>query len=154
VPYFSKFIVTEVSGNLTKLTYLKTLMQLTGASHLYGSLSCADAFFTHPTFRLEPYLNQLMPCVLTCLVGMRLCADHTEDHWGLRDYVAQRILPKACKYARKSDNASLLTTRIGKEYFIFQARVIKTLANTFLDITRTIPAHYGDVQSYFRYFNS
>lgn len=117
VPYFSKFIVTEVSANLTCLTYLKTLMQFT------------DAFFSHPSFRLEPYLNQLMPAVLTCLVGKKLCADYTEDHWGLRDYVAQKLLPKACK--------------IGKEYFIFQARVIKTLANTFLDITRTIPAHYG-----------
>lgn len=117
VPYFSKFIVTEVSANLTNLAYLKTLMQFT------------DAFFSHPSFRLEPYLNQLMPAIVTCLVGKRLCADYTEDHWGLRDYVAQKLLPKAC--------------RIGKEYFIFQARVIKTLANTFLDITRTIPAHYG-----------
>ena len=36
---------------------------------------------------LEPYLHQIMPAVLTCLVGKRLCANPLENHWALRHQV-------------------------------------------------------------------
>jgi transcription initiation factor TFIID subunit 6 len=120
VPYFSKFIVGEVSSSLTNLNYLKTLMEFT------------DSFLLNPNFRLELYLTQLMPSILTCLLGKKLCTQPEENHWALRDYVAKQILPKAC--------------RIGKDYFEFQVRVIKTLANTFLDPTKPLTSHYGAVK--------
>jgi histone H3/H4 len=120
VPYFSLFIVTEVANNLTNLRHLQSVMHFT------------DYFFSNPNFRIEPYLDQLMPSILSCLLGKNLCAVYTEDHWGLRNYVAKNLLPKACK--------------IGRDYYDFQTKVIKTLASTFLDITKPIPAHYGAIK--------
>jgi transcription initiation factor TFIID subunit 6 len=120
VPYFSLFIVTEVANNLTNLRHLQSVMHFT------------DYFFSNPNFRIEPYLDQLMPSILSCLLGKNLCSVYTEDHWGLRNYVASKILPKACK--------------IGRDYYDFHTKVIKTLASTFLDMTKPIPTHYGAIK--------
>jgi transcription initiation factor TFIID subunit 6 len=120
VPYFSLFIVTEVANNLTNLRHLQSVMHFT------------DYFFTNPNFRIEPYLDQLMPSILSCLLGKNLCSVYTENHWALRDYVAKNLLPKACK--------------IGRDYFDFHSKVIKTLASTFLDMTKPIPTHYGAIK--------
>lgn len=44
-------------------------------------------------------LHQLMPAVITCLVGKPLCADPaTEDHWSLRE-LAAGIIGTICQYA-------------------------------------------------------
>lgn len=36
-------------------------------------------------------LHQLMPPVLTCLVGRKICNDPNENHWEVRDYVANLV---------------------------------------------------------------
>jgi transcription initiation factor TFIID subunit 6 len=120
VPYFSLFIVSEVANNLNNLKHLQSIMHFT------------EFFFSNPNFRIEPYLDQLMPTILSCLLGKNLCSVYTEDHWGLRNFVAKKLLPKACK--------------MGRDYFDFQTKVIKTLASTFLDITKPIPTHYGAIK--------
>ena len=36
---------------------------------------------------LTPYLHQLMPALMTCLVAKRLGGGAAEDHWSVRDQV-------------------------------------------------------------------
>ncbi len=79
VPYFIQFIVDQVAHNLHNVTILKALMNL------------AQALFDNPNLNVEPYLHQLIPAVLTCLVGRKLSQSPVEDHWQLRDYCAALI---------------------------------------------------------------
>ena len=37
---------------------------------------------------LQPYLHQLMPALVTCLVAKRISASPLEDHWALRRHAA------------------------------------------------------------------
>ena len=55
----SQFIFDEVTQNLLKLPYLKVLMAF------------ARGLLENPTLNLEPYLHQMMPPILTCMVGKR-----------------------------------------------------------------------------------
>ena len=52
------------------------------------------ALFLNPAANLEPYLQQLMPPMLTCLVSKRLYNENggcKENHWGLRDDAAELV---------------------------------------------------------------
>lgn len=80
VPYFTKFIAETVGNNLRDVICLKALMRLT------------KALLSNPNLTVEPYLHQLIPAILTCVVGKQLCADPlTDDHWSLREYSAQLV---------------------------------------------------------------
>ena len=66
--------------NLQDLALLTLLMKM------------ADAILASEYFNVEPYLHQLLPAVLTCLVGKTLCADPAvDDHWTLRDTAAELV---------------------------------------------------------------
>lgn len=41
----------------------------------------------NPHLDLSPYLHQLMPALMTCLVAKRMGVQPGEDHWGVRDQV-------------------------------------------------------------------
>ena len=51
---------------------------------LCGLMRLLQAMLTSLSVDLEPSLHQLMPAVLTCVVGKRLCSSPLEDHWRLR----------------------------------------------------------------------
>lgn len=76
-------------------------------------------------------LHQIMPIVLTCLVGKRLCKNPTEDHWRLRDYSAYII--------------AYICNKFGANYHTLQPRVTKALLHAFLDPTRPRTTHYGAI---------
>ena len=85
------FHAIKMTQSLTKLIILerlvRTINSLVDSSH----------------FHIEPYvkiiclyfnflkLHQLMPPLLTCIVGKSLCEKPNEDHWHLRDYAAQSV---------------------------------------------------------------
>ncbi len=80
LPYFCQFVADEVTKNLRNLSVLRNLMRFTG-----GLLASEH-------MHLEPYLHQLLPAILTCVVGKTLCNDPaTEDHWSLRNSAAALI---------------------------------------------------------------
>lgn len=79
VPYFIHFIEQEIAHHLHYLSYLRTLLLM------------ANCLLTSKYINIEPYLHQLLPSILTCLVGKRLCMEPDEDHWSLRDYAAELI---------------------------------------------------------------
>lgn len=82
---------------------------------------------------LEPYLHQLLPSILTCLVGKTLCADPaSDDHWALRDYSAS-LLEK-------------IVLSFGSAFVTLQPRLAKTLVGALLDFARPLTTHYGAIK--------
>jgi len=119
MPYFAQFISEEVTKNLRNLSLLKDLMRM------------LRALLESPYLHVDPYLHQLMPALLTCLVGKRLCEKIEEDHWELRNYCAN-LLAYLCK-------------RYGDSYENLQARITKTLLQAFLDPNKALTTHYGAI---------
>ncbi|KYR01993.1 TATA-binding protein-associated-factor [Tieghemostelium lacteum] len=119
LPYFTNFISTQVTQNLTNLELLLRLMQMTHA--------LLDSKFMKP----ELYLHQMMPSILTCLVGRKLCNSPTENHWKLREYSAKLV--------------ALICRKFGDSYNSLQGRVTKTLVQTLHDTTKPLTTHYGAI---------
>mgnify|MGYP003645857198 CR=1 FL=1 len=119
MPYLTQFVFDEVTKNLQNLEYLKVLMK------------AVRALLQNENLNVEPYLHQLMPPILTCLVGKRLCVHPRENHWELRDYSAELV--------------GLICTQYGKNYASLQARVTRTLLHAFLDLRKPLTTHYGSI---------
>jgi transcription initiation factor TFIID subunit 6 len=94
-------------------------------------LTVLDAILTNPNFFIEPYLHQLMPPILTCLVAKRLSERPTEDHWSARN-MAARLITRIC-------------SKYGNVYQTLQPRVTRTLLRAFLDPLKPLSTHYGAI---------
>jgi len=119
LPYFTLLVHDEVVNNRRQLGLLKSIMRL------------VRTLIQNPHFTLEPYLHQLLPPVLTCLVGKRLCEKPSDDHWSLRDYAAEVIADICAQY--------------GTAYASLQTRITKTLISALLDPSKSLPTHYGAI---------
>eukprot|EP01027_Heterolobosea_sp_BB2_P017219 GEZU01024416.1.p1 GENE.GEZU01024416.1~~GEZU01024416.1.p1 ORF type:complete len:501 (-),score=37.46 GEZU01024416.1:103-1605(-) len=119
VPYFTQFVADEVVHNLRNVNLLYHLMEV------------VKALLQNPHLNVELYLHQLMPPLMTCLVGKRLCQNPSEDHWRLREFSA-RIIAYICK-------------TYGSSYHTLQPRITKTLLMAFLDPSKPLTTHYGAI---------
>ncbi|KAF0983936.1 hypothetical protein FDP41_007851 [Naegleria fowleri] len=119
IPYFTQFIASEVTNNLRNLTLLYRLMEMT------------KALLVNPNIHIELYLHQLMPSILTCIVGKTLCENPNDNHWSLRDFSAN-IIAYICR-------------KFGSSYHTLQPRITKTLLHAFLDPKRSRTTHYGAI---------
>ena len=119
LPYFVHFISDEVSHNLRDLRRLHSALQL------------AAALLTSRQLYVEPYLHQLLPSLLTCLLGRHLCADAVEDHWTLRHHAAMLV--------------ALVCSKWGLMYAALQPRVTRTMVGALLDVSRPLTTHYGAI---------
>ncbi|XWS75828.1 hypothetical protein CRYUN_Cryun01aG0125600 [Craigia yunnanensis] len=120
VPYFSYFIADEVSRGLNDYSLLFALMRVVWS------------LLQNPHIHIEPYLHQLMPSVVTCLVSKKLGNRIADNHWELRDFTA-KLVASICK-------------RFGHVYNTLQTRLTKTLLNALLDPKRALTQHYGAIQ--------
>ncbi|XP_018440686.1 transcription initiation factor TFIID subunit 6 [Raphanus sativus] len=120
VPYFTNFIADEVSRGLNDFLLLSNLM------HVVRSL------LQNPHIHIEPYLHQLMPSVVTCLVSRKLGNRFADNHWELRDFTANLV--------------ALICKRFGNTYITLQSRLTKTLVNALLDPKKALTQHYGAIQ--------
>eukprot|EP00658_Telonema_sp_P-2_P063294 TRINITY_DN5201_c0_g2_i2.p1 TRINITY_DN5201_c0_g2~~TRINITY_DN5201_c0_g2_i2.p1 ORF type:complete len:200 (+),score=35.91 TRINITY_DN5201_c0_g2_i2:198-797(+) len=80
---------------------------------------------------VEPYLHQMMPPILTCLVGKSLCQTPAEDHWSLREYSAKLV--------------HIVCSRFGTAYPNLQPRITRTLIHALLDPLKPLTTHYGAI---------
>jgi len=119
LPYFLQFISEEVTRNLQNLTLLNYLLRMIQA--------ILDSIY----FNVEPYLNQMMPPILTCLVGKQLCENSDQNHWALRDFAA-KLLTTIC-------------SRYGDSYSALEPRINKTLLKALLDPSKPFSTHYGAI---------
>lgn len=120
LPYFVQYISEAVPRNLRSLQKLLLGMRLTRAllvnKHLF----------------VEPYLHQILPPVLTCLLGKRLCEDpDREPHWSLRLDAAD-IIGYICK-------------QWGSAYQTIIPRVTRTMTKTLNDAEKPLTSHYGAI---------
>lgn len=86
-PHFSQLVASQASANLRNLPMLARLLEATAAMAANRAVD------------LGPYLAQLMPPVMTCLLARTLGATPSEDHWGLRQQAAQ-LLATLCAHYR------------------------------------------------------
>lgn len=119
LPYLCQFISKQLIDNLKNLRVLMMIMKM------------VYALLVNPKIHLDHYLHQIIPVVLTCLVGKKLCAVPTENHWELRDLAAQII--------------GYICNRWGREYTNLQPRIVKTLVKSFLDLKKPLTTHYGSI---------
>ncbi|KAF3613081.1 Transcription initiation factor TFIID subunit 6 [Capsicum annuum] len=120
VPYFTYFVSDEVARNLNNFSLLFALMRLVWS------------LLQNTQIHIEPYLHQLMPSIVTCLVAKRLGNRLSDNHWELRDFSAKLV--------------ALICKRYGRVYHNLQPRVTRTLLHAFLDPTKALPQHYGAIQ--------
>ncbi|KAJ1731671.1 histone H4-like TAF Taf6, SAGA complex subunit [Coemansia biformis] len=119
VTYFVQYIAVTVKNNLHNLEVLTTAMAV------------ARAIRRNPNLFIEPYMHQLVPSLLTCLVSKRLCDNYTEDHWSLRNGAAEQIA-EICQ-------------QFGQSYHTLKTRIARTLLRAFLDPTKPLTTHYGAI---------
>ncbi|XP_050219604.1 transcription initiation factor TFIID subunit 6-like [Mercurialis annua] len=120
VPYFTYSIADEVTRNLNNFSVLFALMRV------------ARSLLQNPHLHVEPYLHQLMPSLVTCVVAKRLGNRLSDNHWELRDFSANLV--------------ALICKRFGHIYHNLQPRVTRTLLHAFLDPSKSFPQHYGAVK--------
>ncbi|KAG7957745.1 hypothetical protein I3843_11G190500 [Carya illinoinensis] len=120
LPYFTYFIADEVTRNLNNYSVLFALMRV------------VRSLLRNPHIHIEPYLHQLMPSVITCLVAKRLGNRSSDNHWELRDFTAN-LVASICQ-------------RFGHVYHNLQPRVTRTLLHAFLDPNKALPQHFGAIQ--------
>ncbi|KAF5187957.1 transcription initiation factor TFIID subunit 6-like, partial [Thalictrum thalictroides] len=120
VPYFTYFVSDEVTRSLNDFSLLFALMRI------------VRSLLQNPHIHIEPYLHQLMPSVITCLVAKRLGNRFSDNHWELRNFTAN-LVASICK-------------RFGHVYHNLQPRVTRTLLHAFLDPTKALTQHYGAIQ--------
>ncbi|KAL6905633.1 hypothetical protein ACP4OV_003234 [Aristida adscensionis] len=120
VPYFSYFIADEVTRSLGDLPVLYALMRV------------LQSLLRNPHIHIEPYLHQLMPSMITCIIAKRLGHRLSDNHWELRDFSAN-LVASVCR-------------RFGHVYHNLQNRLTKTLIHAFLDPAKSLTQHYGAVQ--------
>ncbi|WVZ75297.1 hypothetical protein U9M48_023367 [Paspalum notatum var. saurae] len=120
VPYFSYFVADEVTRSLGDLPVLFALMRV------------VQSLLRNPHIHIEPYLHQLMPSMITCIVAKRLGHRLSDNHWELRDFSAN-LVASVCR-------------RFGHVYHNLQNRLTKTLIHAFLDPAKSLTQHYGAIQ--------
>ncbi|KAJ2726770.1 histone H4-like TAF Taf6, SAGA complex subunit [Coemansia sp. Benny D115] len=119
VTYFVQYIAVTVKNNLHNLEVLRTAMAV------------AQAIRRNPNLFIEPYMHQLIPSLLTCLVSKKLSESPSEDHWALRDGAAKQIA-EICQ-------------QFGHAYHTLQTRIARTLLRAFLDPRKPLTTHYGAI---------
>mmetsp|Transcript_36284 Transcript_36284/g.94356 ORF Transcript_36284/g.94356 Transcript_36284/m.94356 type:complete len:490 (-) Transcript_36284:519-1988(-) len=117
LPYFVQFFKDQVVQKLTNLPRLVTVIR------------SIRALFDNKYLNVEPYLDQIMPVVLTCLVGKKLCSSPEEDHWALRTMTGNLL--------------GLILNRFGKRHISIIPRVTKTLFHAFMDVKKPLTTHFG-----------
>eukprot|EP01094_Clydonella_sp_ATCC50884_P007107 TRINITY_DN16289_c0_g1_i1.p1 TRINITY_DN16289_c0_g1~~TRINITY_DN16289_c0_g1_i1.p1 ORF type:complete len:515 (+),score=109.08 TRINITY_DN16289_c0_g1_i1:170-1546(+) len=119
LPYFTQFVCDQVTHNLRNLSRLRNAMRMVAA------------LLESEHIQIELYLHQLMPAILTCIVGRWLCKTPDENHWELREHAA--------------DIAATVCSRFGVTYANLQPRVTKTLLHAFLDPRKPLTTQYGAI---------
>lgn len=120
LPYLLQFIAEGVPRNLRVAAKLLTLMK------------AMTALLRNPYLYVEPYLHQMMPPVLTCLVGKRLAEQPGDSvHWEVRQEAAAIVAAICASY--------------GSVYGSLVPRIAKTLLRAWLDADKPLTTHYGAI---------
>lgn len=122
VPYLVQFVQEQISLALkTKLSIIHTMLEV------------IHAMILNDTIYIEPYIHQIMPCLLTPLLSKRVgpSGAPTTSSFAIRDFAAS-LLKKICESYSES-------------YYSLLPRVTRTLLKGFLDANRSVASWYGSI---------
>ncbi|KAI8083274.1 transcription initiation factor TFIID complex 60 kDa subunit [Gilbertella persicaria] len=120
LPYFVQHIHKKVTQNHKNLDVLEAM------------LSMSHSLLNNKHLFVEPYLHQLIPPILSCMVGRVICENpQQQNHWSTRQRAASLI--------------ATICHRYGKAYHTLQPRITKTLLRAFLDPVRPLTTQYGAI---------
>ncbi|KAI0225268.1 histone H4-like TAF Taf6, SAGA complex subunit [Massospora cicadina] len=123
LPHFTQFITEKVKKNMRNLTILSSM------------LSFVEAILANPHFHVEPYLHQLLPSLLSCLLGHPIGGNGPPDE-GLTPWKVRR---------RAGELIAGICHQYGAQYPTMQPRVTKTLLRALFDPKKSLPTVYGAV---------
>ncbi|KAJ3218412.1 Transcription initiation factor TFIID subunit 6 [Dinochytrium kinnereticum] len=106
LPYFIQFATDKIIKSIRNLGILWSMMRIT------------RAILDNPNLFVEPYLHQIIPNILTCIVSKKL-GDTNDNHFALRAF-----------------SASLAAF----------PRITKTLLRAFLDPSKSLATHFGAIK--------
>ncbi|KAG0164232.1 hypothetical protein DFQ28_007295 [Apophysomyces sp. BC1034] len=120
LPYFVQHIHKKVTQNHKNIDILEAM------------LSMAQSLLNNKHLFVEPYLHQLIPPILSCLVGRTICENpQLQDHWATRHRAATLI--------------ATICNQYGKAYHTLKPRITKTLLRAFLDPAKPLTTQYGAI---------
>lgn len=124
VPYIVQFVQEQLSENLKS-----------NVDIVHTMLEVIHAIISNDTIHIEPYIHQIMPCLLTPLlskkVGSSSSTSDPKQSFAIRDFAAS-LLNKICD--TYSDT-----------YYSLKPRVTRTLLKGFMDPNRSVPSWYGAI---------
>ncbi|XVF31840.1 hypothetical protein REPUB_Repub17cG0028400 [Reevesia pubescens] len=135
--YFDK--ITELIVRKSDSALFKEALVSRGLndySLLFALMCVVWSLLQNPHIHVEPYLHQLMPSVVTCLISKKLGNRIADNHWELRDFTAN-LVASICK--RNLSHDGLIVPGI-------YTRLTKTLLNALLDPKRALTQHYDAIQ--------
>eukprot|EP00049_Salpingoeca_infusionum_P004174 m.75429 g.75429 ORF g.75429 m.75429 type:complete len:419 (-) comp12451_c0_seq2:3735-4991(-) len=115
VPYFITFITDQATHKMDDISVISSILRM------------VDALFQNPTIYLEPYLHQLMPSLITCVVA-RTIGRASDDHVACRRH-ASKLIAVAC-------------ARYNAKYPDLQLRIQKTFVDALIP-KRSLETHFG-----------
>ena len=120
VPYFVQYAAEKVTHNLKNLFILRQMLDLTLA------LMENDSLF------IDPYINALVPVILTCLLSPHIGTPGSlQEEFPLRASAASILGKTAKKYAKSSQT--------------LRARLARSCLKAFLDPKKPLETHYGAI---------
>ncbi|KAI0567168.1 TATA box binding protein associated factor (TAF) [Gracilaria domingensis] len=118
LPYFTQFV-------------FKCVTKCDNLPLMFSCMRLVNAILDNDVFDLRLYLQQVLPAVLTCILGKRFSGNPRDNHWALRDYTTT-VMKKICD-------------RYGQQYPDIQPRITKTCASALDSTKRPLTTHYGAI---------
>ncbi|KAI5172526.1 transcription initiation factor TFIID subunit 6 [Nematocida sp. LUAm3] len=123
IPYFVHFFNEEILKNLRDYEYLNRIL------NVYESLIRNEMIF------IEPYMHQMLPSLLTCIVGRHIgiVSDGDDGKGGIS---TRKRASSVIKYIYDTYSVS---------YTTLAPRVLNTLLKTWADFSKSPESHYGAI---------
>ncbi|KAJ3288178.1 hypothetical protein HDU79_005033 [Rhizoclosmatium sp. JEL0117] len=138
LPYFVQFMTQKVTKTphptnpVTTHPYSPQITKhIRNLKVMWAMMRMTRALLNNKNLFIEPYLHQLMPNVITCIVSKRVSESPLDDHHALRRFAAQLAAHICITYTAT--------------YPTLQPRVTKTLLRAFLDPLKPNATHYGAI---------
>lgn len=163
VPYLVQFVQEQISQNLkTSVSIISTMLEV------------IHAMLQNPNIFIEPYIHQIMPCLLTPLLSKRVGPissssgsrddgseensgneieedtpmENSEETGGISSATKMLSETERESYAVRDFAASLISDISDKYsdiYYSLKPRVTRTLLKGFMDVNRSVPSWYGSI---------
>ncbi|KAI5191599.1 transcription initiation factor TFIID subunit 6 [Nematocida minor] len=131
IPYFVHFFNEEILKNLRNGEYLIDIITV------YESLIMNKMIF------IEPYMHQMLPSLLTCIVGKSIGMDSRNKEETKKNEITNK--PGIVARQRASATIKYIYDTYSLSYTTLAPRVLNTLLKTWADTSKTPESHYGAI---------